>query len=277
MTYNFSGSRETADGYPVRRKSGSRLIFALILAVISLVTYFSSSQVNVITGESQHVAISPKEEIMLGLRAAPEMASQHGGLSSDTAGARRVASTGQKLIDVLGAELARDGKSIPYPFKFHLLADPRTVNAFALPGGQVFLTNALYSRLQNEGQLAAVLGHEVGHVLSRHSAQQIAKQQLSIGLSQAAQMAGGEHDTGQLAMIIGQLVNMRYGREHELESDKWGVRLLRLAGYDPREMIALMKILEGAGGSGPPEFFSTHPKPANRAAYIEQVIKETEG
>ena len=77
------------------------------------------------------------------------------------------------------------------------------------------------------------------------------------------------------AQAIGQMVSMKYGRSDELESDKWGVRLTYLAGYDPRSMIGLMKILDEASrGAAPPEFLSTHPKPANRVAYIEQVIAE---
>ena len=78
-----------------------------------------------------------------------------------------------------------------------------------------------------------------------------------------------------MAQAVAQMVQMKYGRGDELESDKWGVRLTDLAGYDPRAMIGVMEVLdEASGGAGPPEFFSTHPKPANRVAYIEQVIAE---
>lgn len=262
--------------YPgrVRRRPG-RLGLALLIALITLISYYSSGQVNEITGETQRVGMSSKEEIALGLRAAPEMAAEHGGLHPDSAAQARVDAMGERLLDSLRDQLARSDRHIPYPFEFHLLRDPKTVNAFALPGGQVFLTAALYTQLENEAQLAGVLGHEIGHVLARHSAQQLAKQRLSVGLSQAVQVAS-EGDGGQLAMVIGQLVNMRYGRGHELEADKWGVRLMKMSGFDPREMIGLMHILERSGGGGQPEFMSTHPKPENRIAYIEQVIREVE-
>ncbi len=79
--------------------------------------------------------------------------------------------------------------STPYQYAYHLLADPQTVNAFALPGGQVFITRALYDRLQTDGELAGILSHETGHVVARHSAEQIAKAQLTQGLTGAAVIA----------------------------------------------------------------------------------------
>ena len=77
-----------------------------------------------------------------------------------------------------------------------------------------------------------------------------------------------------MAQAVAQMASMKYGRDDELESDKWGVRLTAMAGYDPRAMIGVMEILDKAGGAAPPEILSTHPKPANRVAYIERVIEE---
>jgi predicted Zn-dependent protease len=148
------------------------------------------------------------------------------------------------------------------------------VNAFALPGGQIFITDALLRRLETEGQLAGVLGHEIGHVVARHSAQQMAKNQLTQGITGAVLVAsGGGGGEAQLAMMIGNMVNMKYGREDELESDELGVRFMSQAGYDPRALIGVMKILqEASGGAAPPEFFSTHPSTPNRVATIEAAI-----
>ena len=160
-------------------------------------------------------------------------------------------------------------------FRFTLLADPKTVNAFALPGGQVFITAALFRDLETEGQLAGVLGHEIGHVIERHGNQRMAQNQLFQGLAAAGGVAGGDANSAQMAQAVAQMVQMKYGRGDELESDKWGVRLTYLAGYDPRAMIGVMEVLDRAsGGAAPPEFFSTHPKPANRVEYIKQVIAE---
>jgi predicted Zn-dependent protease len=246
------------------------------LALFAYISYVGNVQENPITGEKQRVAMDPEQEVAMGLQAAPEMAAQFGGLERDPRARAMVEQMGARLLEALDQVLVSKGRQNPYRFQFHLLADPKTINAFALPGGQVFITNALFRRLETEGQLAGVLGHEVGHVLMRHSAQRLAKEKLTQGLVGAAGVAGGSVDSARMAMMVGQMINMKYGREDELESDKWGVLLSAQAGYDPRAMLGVMRILDEAtgGGGGPPEMMSTHPKPANRAAYIEGVLKE---
>lgn len=257
------------------RISMNRLAIAAVIALMSVISYFSMSDRNPITGEEQRVALSTKEEIALGLQAAPEMLQQHKGLLPNPQAQAHIDRVGNQLVAALNRSLEETGNKNPYPFEFHLLADKQVINAFALPGGQVFITAALYNRLTTEGQLAGVLGHEIGHVLARHGAQRLAKQRLTQGLAGAAGVAGGDIQTARMAQAIGQLVHMKYGRDDELESDMWGVNLTAKAGYDPRSMIEVMKILEQAsGGQSPPEFLSTHPKPANRVAYIQEVINE---
>jgi predicted Zn-dependent protease len=111
-------------------------------------------------------------------------------------------------------------------------------------------------------------------VLARHGAQQLAKQQLTQGLVGAAGVAGGSADSARMAQAIGEMVNMKYGRGDEVQADEWGVKLMADAGYDPRAMLGVMKILDRVSqGDSQPEFLSTHPKPANRERYIEEVIK----
>ena len=161
-----------------------------------------------------------------------------------------------------------------YPFKFHTLADPRTVNAFALPGGQIFITMSLLSKLETEGQLAGVLGHEVGHVLARHSAEHIAKNQLTQGLTGAFAMGSGSMSAAQIGQTVGQMTMLKYGRDDEIEADALGLRLMSEAGYDPRAMIRVMQILEKAsGGSRNPEFQSSHPSPPRRIEEINAKLK----
>ena len=130
--------------------------------------------------------------------------------------------------------------------------------------------------MQTEAQLAGVLGHEIGHVVARHSAQQMAKSNLTQGILNGVLVASDPSgSSAQAATYIAQLVNMKYGRDDELESDKLGVRFMVKSGYDPYEMIGVMKILEEASGGGSqPEFFSTHPNPANRVEEIKQAIEE---
>lgn len=252
-----------------------KFIIALLIAGVSLVTYWCNRQENEFTGEAQHVDMTVEQEIALGLQAAPEMASQYGGLHPDKEAAAEVKAIGQKLVAKTNVS------ETPYEFDFHLLADENTVNAFALPGGQVFITAGLLRKLSSEGQLAGVLGHEIGHVVARHSAQQLAKAKLTQGLTGAAAIATYDPDnpasqTGAIAAaMIGKLVNMRYGREDELESDRLAVRLTGQAGYDPRAMLEVMRILDQAsGGSRGPEFAQTHPNPGNRIAEIENAIKQ---
>ncbi len=266
--------RYSDGGSPQWRAFKIRALIAVALALFTFVSYLMKGDKNPITGEKQRVGMSVEQEIALGINSRSEMAAQHGGLHHDPEARADVQRTGNQLVSAFEQDLARTGKSDPYQYEFHLLADDQTVNAFALPGGQVFITYALYSQLQTKGQLAGVLGHEVGHVISRHSAQRIAKMQLTQGLAGAAGVAGGDRNSAQIAAMVGNLVNMKYGRSDELEADMWGIKLNVLAGYDPRAMLGVMEILEKSGGGNQPEILSTHPKPANRKGYIEDVIRE---
>ena len=247
----------------------ARWLIALVIALISLITYFGSTSINPLTGEKQRVALKPEEEIALGLQSAPQMAAQMGGLSRDPDARARVQRLGEKLVRESIA-----AKS-PYRFSFHVLADARTVNAFALPGGPIFVTEGLLRQLGGEAELAAVLGHEIGHVIARHSSEQLAKQQLTQGLIGAAVLGSGDYSAAQIGQVVGSLINMRYGRDDEIESDALGVRIMTEAGYDPRAMIKVMETLaKASGGSRQPEFFSTHPHPENRAARIREAIEK---
>jgi predicted Zn-dependent protease len=244
-----------------------RLIIAVIIALVSVITYFSSTSENPLTGEKQRVALSPEQEIALGLKSAPEMAAQMGGLSRNP--------QARALVERVGQKLARESIAAksPYKFSFHVLADARTVNAFALPGGPVFITEGLLRRLKTEGELAAVLGHEIGHVIARHSSERLAKQNLTQGLLGALVVGTGDYSTAQIGQVVGSLINMRYGRDDELEADALGLRIAAAAGYDPRAMIGVMETLaKASGGSQQPEFVSTHPAPENRSARIKEAI-----
>ncbi len=253
-----------------------RILIAGAMIVISLLSYFGTQSTNPVTKEVQHVDITPEQEIAMGLQAAPEMAQQFGGLDPSQADQQRVKQVGMRIVNGSAA------RNTPYQYDFHLLGDPQTINAFALPGGQIFITRALYDRLPEEGELAGVLGHETGHVVARHSAEQIAKARLTEGLTGAAVIAAcdpsnpnqGCAGTAQMAALVGQLINMKYGRADETEADFLGVCLMGQAGYDPQEMGKVMQVLaEASSGNEPPEFLSTHPSPANRIQQIQQDIQ----
>ncbi len=256
-----------------RSFGGGRLIIAVIMIVIALIGYFGSSQVNPVTGQTQHVNMSPEQETAMGLQAAPEMEAQYGGLSSNQKATALVAQVGNKIWE------NSDAAKGPYQFEYHLLADPETINAFALPGGQVFITEGLLSHLQTEGQLAGVLAHETSHVILRHSAEQLAKSQLTQGLTGAAVIAAVDpndprtYRNAQFAMLVNQMVNLKFSRTDETQADTFGVKYMAQAGYDPRSMIDVMTILEQANsGPRPAEFMSTHPDPGNRIQNIQQAI-----
>ncbi len=250
-------------------KRGSTKIKLLIgagIILFALFRYYSNSEVNEFTGKKQHISITTDDEISIGLQSAPQMAQQHGGLYPDQ--------KYQKLVDQVGQKLVSNSiaRQTSYKYDFHLLRDPQTINAFALPGGQIFITYALFSRLENEDQLAGVLGHEIGHVVGRHSAERLAKQGLTQGILNGV---GFDPSTAQGAAAIANVINMKYGREDELESDDLGVRFMVDSGYEPIAMIGVMKILKDASGPNrTPERMSTHPDPENRIEKIKEAIEK---
>ncbi len=259
------------------RSSGisGRLLIGAILVVISLVTYFGSQSTNPVTQDVQHISMSTDQEIAMGLQAAPELADQFGGLDSNQSDQQRVQEIGQRIVQDSPAS------TTPYQYAYHLLADLQTVNAFALPGGQVFITRALYDQLQTDGELAGILGHETGHVVARHSAEQIAKAQLTEGLTGAAVIAACDPNNpngcvaaSQMAAIVGQLIGMKYSRADETEADWLGVCFMNDSGYDSQDMVKVMQILDSLSqGQSPPEFLSTHPDPGNRILQIQADIQ----
>lgn len=268
--------REYEDENGVKRlgvnnnRVGGTLLLAIILAAFSYFKYCSSKTVNEYTGREQHVSISPEQEISLGLNSAPAMIQQHGGLHPD----QRV----QELVKKIGQRLVNNtiASKTPYQYDFHLLADEEVINAFSLPGGQVFITAALFNQLKTEGQLAAVFGHEIGHVIARHGGERITQNELFNGLSNAATVAADDPNVGQnVAGLLNQFFAMPYGREQELEADDIGVQLMLHASYNPEEMIAVMEILKAtAGPNRLPERMSTHPDPENRIEKIKAAIEK---
>lgn len=255
-----------------------RLIIGLVIAIIAVAGYYfgTRQEVNPVTGEEQRIALTVEEEIALGLQAAPQMAEQFGGLHPDEQLQAQIDAIGQRLVSESQA-----GET-EYQFDFHVLADSETINAFALPGGQIFITAGLLALMQTEGEVAGVLAHEISHVVARHSSEQIAKSRLTEGLAGAAAVVLADPENpdsasaAQVALLVGQLINMSYGRDDELESDRLGVRFMADAGYDPRAMIRVMEALGNASqGQRPPEFFSTHPNPENRVREIQEAIEQT--
>lgn len=262
---------------PEGSRRGSPLTIALFIAIVGFVLYYTQTEENPITGIKQHISITPEQEIRLGLQAAPQMTAQMGGeVPSSDPRSQEVQKIGQEIIQ---KSVAHKG---PWQFKFHLLADSKTINAFALPGGQIFITAALFDKLQTEAQLAGVLAHEAGHVIQRHSAQQMAKGQLGqilvmatgVGATDPSSPSRGQQAAA-VASIVNQMFQLRYSRSDELEADAWGLKLMSEAGYTPKAMLEVMAILKQAAPAGhQPEMLLTHPYPERRMEEIKAYLKK---
>lgn len=245
-----------------------RIIIGLVIVAFAFVQRCNNKEENPYTGRVQNINMDTEQEIAIGLQSAPEVAQQYGGLYPD----QRM----QASVDAIGTKLVQNSiaKETPYSYEFHLLADDQTINAFALPGGQIFITYALFSQL-SEAQLAGVLGHEIGHVIGRHSAERIADSSFWLTLTMGASVGA---DMGGIVSGIGQTTLLTNGRGDELESDELGVLFMIQAGYNPEEMIEVMKILKAAAGPNrQPEFQSTHPDPENRIEKIKEAIAKYKG
>jgi len=245
-----------------------RIFIGIAIIAFAFIQRCSNKETNPYTGRVQNINMSTDQEIAIGLQSTPQIAQQYGGLYPD----QRM----QSFVDAVGEKLVQNSiaRETPYQYDFHLLADEQTINAFALPGGQIFITYALFSKL-NEAQLAGVLGHEIGHVIGRHSAERIAESSYWKTVSMGAEVGA---DAGNIVGNFGQNLLLKNGRGDELESDDLGVLFMIRSGYQPEEMIRVMEILKAAAGPNRvPEFQSTHPDPDNRIAKIREAIEKYQG
>lgn len=217
--------------------------------------------------------LSLSEEVALGSEAAPQLTREYGGEIPDP----RLRASLDRIGRSMTANLPETYRDLPW--EFTLLNSP-VINAFALPGGKVFVSRALVERMTNEAQLAGVVGHEIGHVTARHGNQKISASLIAQGVVIGAAVAAGGSDSSLIQAGVPLLVQagsgaflLSYGRGQELESDRLGMHYMTDAGYNPIGMRQVMEILaEAAGGPSQPEFFSTHPHPESRIAQIDELI-----
>ena len=235
---------------------------------------------NLVTGENQRGAYSWQQEVQLGTEADQQIQAQFGVYDNPqlTAYVQSVAQ------DVLSTSAYTDPNTPAEirnsAFTFRVLDSP-VVNAFALPGGFVYVTRGLLSHLENEAQLAVVLGHEIGHVLGRHSSERAQRAQLSqfglLGAAVVGGIVGGSGVAEGIANYGGtglQLLQFKYSRGAEREADQAGVAYSEFAGYDATEAVGFFRSLERLGaqsGKSVPNFLSTHPNPGERAQTIPQL------
>ncbi|OZC04249.1 M48 family metalloprotease [Rubricoccus marinus] len=272
-----------------------RLPFLVVFLVLS---GCGAQNVNLVTGESQRGAYSWTQQVQLGGQADQQIVAQYGlttnagvadyvdelgnvVLSNAFDAIERAAASGEVQLDRAAFSEIRQT-----PFTFRVLDSP-VVNAFALPGGYVYVTRGLMAHLDNEAQLAMVLGHEIGHVVAQHSSRQAFKAQLGqLGVVGAA-IGGAVLGGGDLAQGIleygsqgAQLLFLKYGRDAEREADEAGVAYSEFSGYDAAQAADFFRSLgriQEAGGGALPSFLSTHPDPSEREQTIPQLASLYEG
>jgi len=240
---------------------------AVAAAVFALLAAAVACSVNPATGKQQLSLIGEQQEIALG-REANQQISASMGLYDD---AGLTAYVGR-----VGASLAAESERPDLPWNFSVVDDP-TVNAFALPGGYLFMTRGILAHLDNEAEMAGVLGHEIGHVTARHSVEQLSRQQLAgIGLGIGMIVSEDVREFGGLAQAGLGLLFLKYGRDDERQADDLGLRYMTRDGYDPRQLPRVFETLErvsAAQGAGRiPEWLSTHPNPGSRATRLRDEV-----
>ena len=252
------------------------LLPAASAAVLFLGLLGGGCTYNETTEEWQFDLLSRSEEIRLGSQFAPELTEGYGGAVTDEGI--------DGYVSGVGTEMARltEGRDPELPWEFTLL-DSDVVNAFALPGGKVFISRALAREFVNEAELASVLGHEIGHVTARHANEGAQRQAgLQVGVAAVGAILTGTEAVGDNAGAIAQGVGqagaifaLRYDRRQELEADELGIRYMTLAGYNPVGSYTAMQTLASLVGRSPtPEFLSTHPDPAGRVERIKSIVEE---
>lgn len=223
--------------------------------------------INPVTGKKELALISESQEIEMGQQAAVEVR-QSSGVVPDTAL--------QAYVRTIGLKLAKASERPNLPWSFDVVDDP-AVNAFALPGGSIFITRGILSYMQNEAELATVLGHEIGHVTARHSVHQMSRAQVAQGLLGIGSVLSS--DVASVAGVASQglgLLFLKYSRDNETQADDLGFRYSLNDGYDVRAMRSMFEMLErvsAAGGGGRlPQWLATHPDPGNRIAKTDQRL-----
>lgn len=219
-----------------------------------------------------NVSVSKEDQEKLGLQAVGEVYKQMPILPDSDPMTQYVSSLGKRLQAVIP-------RQYNWPYQFHVIPQ-KEINAFALPGGPIFVNVGTIQAAQNESQLAGVIAHEMAHVYMQHSIKGLEKQQkygLLAGLLGAlGQAVGGVG--GALTQLGGQLgaglLSMKYSRGDEAQADAVGAIIAYLAGYDPKQMAVFFQTLEQEGGAGGPQFLSDHPNPGNRYQAVSKEVQD---
>jgi predicted Zn-dependent protease len=222
---------------------------------------------NPVTGKRELSLVSEQQEIQMGQEGAQQVA-QEIGLINDQAL--------QNYLQNIGAGLAAKSERPNLPWTFRAVDDP-SPNAFALPGGYIFVTRGLLDLMNNEAELASVVGHEIGHVTARHSVQQMSQQQLAgLALGVGSILSPTVAQLGGVAQQGLGLLFLKYGRDDERQADDLGFRYALTQGYDVRYMDDVFRSLQRLGDASKqsplPSWLSTHPGEAERIQTIDAKL-----
>ncbi len=240
---------------------------ATLLALLAFIISCASTT-DPLTGKKVYTLLPTEEEIKLGREYIPQSIAQGEGLYPD--------GELQSYISRLGHKIAANTPR-KLPYRFYLL-NSSAYNAFAIPGGGVFITRGLLSLMENESELVGVLAHELGHLNARHHARYLEK---VLGISLLLQVAAllvsdDDNLTGQLilqaAAVGAGLLTLKFSRDQERESDRLAVRFAVASGYDPKGLLSVFRKLKKAYREAPPEWLSTHPLPSSRIKEVSELI-----
>jgi beta-barrel assembly-enhancing protease len=247
-----------------------------VLLLVVAAALVASCQVDPLTGEKTFNLYSYEDEKKMGDEAVQPILAELGGLYPDAASQAYLETVGQKIVKAGRTRLKGEAEFPDWDFKFYLV-NTSMINAFALPGGHVFVTRGILNRMKDEAELAGLLGHEVAHVFARHGVERMTE--MTAMIVPMALLASFEETQGiaVVGIVAVQLVTMKYGRDDEEESDHFGMRFSARAGYHPAGVIGVMQMLKdytAEHGGGPPEFLSTHPDPGNRVDYLTRQLNK---
>ena len=247
------------------------MVILRIKALISLllVGLVISCAVNPVTGKKQLMFISEKQEIEMGRQYDPQVVSTFGEYQNPALLA---------FVQEKGNEMAKISHRPKLEYHFRILDTP-VINAFAVPGGYVYLTRGILAQFNNEAELAGVLGHEIGHITARHTVSQQSKQQMGELLLIGGMIASKDfQEYAEYAMQGMQLLFLKFSRDNERESDRLGVEYSSKIGYDAHKMADFFNVLDKmnqtSDNAGIPSFMSTHPDPGDRYTSVNQKATE---
>jgi len=250
-------------------------IFKQIIAAAILALLFIGCTKAPITGRNQFIMVSPQQELALGYESAKQVL-QKEKVSSDPQMNAMVKRVGERIAKVAIANypIAKN-----FTWEFFVIDNPEEANAFCLPGGKVFVYSGLFKYVANDAELAAVMGHEIGHALARHGAERMSSGQLAqMGgqvLGAVMQSRGNPQNTAMVMQAFGigtQLgVMLPHSRTQEYEADHIGLVLMAQAGFNPRSALTFWEKFS-KDGKTPPEYLSTHPVPQHRIAKLRSLL-----